>query len=56
MNPATRPEENYQMLRTTSNTKAASFPATLHLRAIRFGLALAVAASLLAFVVRAGGQ
>ena len=44
------------MSRTSSNTKAAQFPAAVHVRAIRFGLALAIAASLLAFAVRAGAQ
>jgi hypothetical protein len=44
------------MSRFNSNTKAASFPATLHVRAIRIGLGLAIAASLLAFAVRAGAQ
>ena len=44
------------MSRTNSNTRAAQFPAAVHVRAIRFGLALAIAASLLAFAVRAGAQ
>ena len=44
------------MSRNTSNTHAAQFPAAAHVRAIRVGLALAIAAALLAFAVRAGAQ
>ena len=44
------------MSRTRSNTQTARLPEALHVRAIRVGLALAIATSLLAFAVRAGAQ
>ena len=44
------------MSRVTNTTNTATLPATLRVAAIRVGLALAVAASLLAFAVRAQAQ
>jgi hypothetical protein len=44
------------MSRVTSSTKTASLPSSIRVAAIRVGLALAVAASLLAFAVRAEAQ
>jgi len=49
-------EGEHDMSRITNNTKPASLPATIRVAAIRVGLALAVAASLLAFAVRADAQ